>query len=243
MSAISVPLSHGAALDALLDVGADHDHAVDVDAGQVHGVGVEVARLDELLDLCDAHAPGHRGQRREVARRLVEHEVAEAVALQGVHEREVGGDRLLEHELVRLAGELEGLHGLGAARDRDRPVGVVPTRQAAIRDLRADARLREERRDAAAARAELLGEGSLRRELELELAREVLPLELLVLADVRRGHLGDALLREQHAEPPVVDAAVVRDDRESVDARVEQGLDQHHRDAAEPEPADGETGS
>ncbi len=28
-----------------------------------------------------------------------------------------------------------------------------------------------------------------------------------------------------------------------VDARVEQGLDQHHRDAAEPEPANGETGS
>ena len=152
-------------------------------------------------------------------------------------------DRLLEHELARLARELERLHGLRRARDRDRPVAVVPTRQAALGDLGADARLREERRDAAAAGAELLGERALRRELELELAREVLPLELLVLADVRRGHLGDPLLRQQDAEPPVVDAAVVRDDRESVDARVEQGSDQHHRDAAEPEPADGETGS
>ena len=160
-----------------------------------------------------------------------------------MHEREVGRDRLLEHELARLARELERLHGLRRARDRDRPVGVVPPRQAALGDLRADARLREERGDAAAAGAELLGEGALRRQLELELAREVLPLELLVLADVRRRHLGDALVGEQHAEAPVVDAAVVRDDREAVDARVEQRLDQHHRDAAEPEPADGETGS
>src|ERR671912_1535670 len=111
VSAISVPLSHGAAFDALLDVGADHHDAVDVDARQVHGVRVELAHLHELLDLRDAHPAGHRRERREVAGRLVEDEVAVPVALEGVHEGEVRGDRLLEHELALLTCELEGLHG------------------------------------------------------------------------------------------------------------------------------------
>ena len=62
-----------------------------------------LAGLDELLDLGDADPAGHRRERREVAGRLVEHEVAVAVALQGVHEGEVGGDGLLEHELALLA--------------------------------------------------------------------------------------------------------------------------------------------
>ena len=46
-------------------------------------------------------------------------------------------------------------------------------------------------------------------ELDLELAREVLPLELLVLADVARDHLPDLLVAQQDAEAEVVDAAVV----------------------------------
>ena len=67
---------YGTALDALLDAGADFDDAVDVDAGQMDLIGVELAGLDELFDLGDADAPGHCGERVEVAGGLVEDEVA-----------------------------------------------------------------------------------------------------------------------------------------------------------------------
>jgi hypothetical protein len=82
---------------------------VHVDAGQVHGVRVELAGLDELLDLGDGHPSGHRRERVEVAGRLVEHEVAVAVALPRPHQAEVGDDRALEDELLVLAVDLEGL--------------------------------------------------------------------------------------------------------------------------------------
>ena len=72
-------------------------------------VGVELARLDELLDLGDADPAGHRGERVEVARRLVEDQVAVPVALERVHEREVGDDRLLEHVLARLAADISNV--------------------------------------------------------------------------------------------------------------------------------------
>ena len=42
------------------DVGTDLDDAVNVHAGQVHGIRVDLARLDQLLDLHDADAAGHR---------------------------------------------------------------------------------------------------------------------------------------------------------------------------------------
>src|SRR6185437_1305959 len=81
-------------------------------------------------------------------------------------------------------------------------------------------------------------ESSLRRELDLELAAQELPLELLVLAHVRRRHPADAPGAEQQPEPPVIDAAVVADDREAARALLEKRRDQLHRIAAQPEAAD-----
>src|SRR4029434_1241284 len=69
----------------------------------------------------------------------------------------------------------------------------------------------EERGDTGAAGADALGEGALRRELDLELAAQVLALELLVLADVARDHLLDLTVLQQYAEARAVDARVVRD--------------------------------
>ena len=82
----------------------------------------------------------------------------------------------------------------------------------------ADAGLGEERRDAGAAGAQLLGQRALRREVELQFAGQVLALELLVLADVARDHLADLARREQLAEAEAVDARVVGDDRQVLDA-------------------------
>ncbi len=157
-----------------------------------------------------------------------------AVADAGAHEREVGDDAALEHVVATV--ELARL--LRRAGQGDRPVGGVAPRHAAVGDLGADAGRGVERGDPGAAGAQALGQRALRDQLDLELAGEELALELLVLTDVRRRHAGDALGLQQDAEAPVVDAAVVRHDRQPGHALVEQRVDQHGRDPAEPEPSD-----
>ncbi len=118
------------------------------------------------------------------------------------------------------------------------PSRIVPPRQSAVGDQRSVAGRRVERRNAAAAGAQPFGERPLRNELHLQLAVEILPLELPVLADVRAGRSPDALVVEQHAEAPAVDAAVVRDRNQIGRALFEQRLDQVVRYAAEPKAAD-----
>src|SRR3569833_697813 len=88
------PLLYG--LDGGL-LGGEGDDALDEDAGQVDLVGIE--GVDQLLDLGDRHARGPRAQRVEVARGAVEVEVAVPVTADGSHQRDVGGDALLQDEL------------------------------------------------------------------------------------------------------------------------------------------------
>ena len=175
---------------------------------------------------------------------LVEDEVAVAVALPGPHEAEVGDDRLLEHVRLALTPSTVEVAGLLRRRgDRDRAVGVVAPRQAALGDLGAGRRssCRTPGMPAPPARSRSAsvpcGVSS-----TSSSPCEVLPRELLVLADVGGDHPADPLVAQQDAEPPVVDAAVVRDGLEVAHPRIVQGGDQHARDAAEPEPADREGG-
>jgi hypothetical protein len=192
--------------------------AVHVDAGQVHGVGVDGAGFDDLLDLGDRDLARHRAGRVEVAGRAAEHEVAALVRALRLDERHLRKERAL-HD-VRLAVEFARFLAFG--------------------DHRADARAGEERRNARTAGAQLLGQRALGRELELQLARQVLALELLVLADVARDHPLDLPRLEQQAEPEAVDAGVVRDHGQILDPRIAQRLDQGLGNAAEAETADGE---
>src|SRR3954453_22091038 len=226
----------GALLDPLLDVLANGNDTLDVDTGQVDLVRVQLTRLDQLLHLRDRDPAGHRGERVEVPRAAVEDQVAVDVALERVHQAEVGDDRLLQH--VRRAVDLPRLLRLRGLRDR--AVGVVLLRQPALGDLGADPGRRVERGDPAAAGPQLLGQRALRRQLDLQLTGQELPGELLVLPDVRRSHLGDPLVREQDAESPVVDAAVVRHDAQPGPPLVVQRADQLHRIAAQPETSDRE---
>src|SRR5690606_25965474 len=131
----------------------------------------------------------------EVARGLAEHEVAGFVGLPRLDDAEVGENAALED--VRFAGELLVLLAFG--------------------DLGADAGLGVEAGDAGAAGAHALGERALRAELVLELAGEVLALELLVLADVGPDHLPDLARAQQLADALVVDPGVVAREREILD--------------------------
>src|SRR5207237_7053959 len=107
----------------------------------------------------------------------------------------------------------------------------------ALRDLRSSARRGEETAQACPAGADPLGERALRIQLHLQLAREELALELLVLADVAADHLPHLPGLQQHPEALVGRAAVVGDDGEVLHALAVDGLDQVLRVAAEAEPA------
>ncbi|CAK7285883.1 hypothetical protein SGPA1_40143 [Streptomyces misionensis JCM 4497] len=200
----------------------------------MHRVGVDLAGLDELLDLGDRDAPGHRGQRVEVPRGLAEHEVPVPVAPDGPDEGEVGADAALQHVL----GAVELADLLGRRSKCHPAVSVVAPRQSAVGDLRAHAGRGVEGGDSGPAGAQPLGQRALRNHLDLQLAGQILPRELLVGADVRPGHAGDPAGRQQHRESRVQRPAVVGDDAQSADPAFVQGMDQYVRYAAQPESAD-----
>ena len=195
--------------------GADLDDALDEDAGRVDVVGIEFAGRNQMLDLGHRDLGGGRHHRVEVARGLAVDQVAGGVALPGVDDGEVGEQAAL-HD-VFLAVEL--LHFL------------------AFGDQRADAGLGVEGRDAGAAGADALGQRALRVEFELQLAGEVLLREQLVLADIGRDHLLDLPRLQQPAEADAVDAGIVGDDRQVLDAGVADRVRQGLGDAAQAEAA------
>ena len=206
--------SRGQLLDALFEVRALED-AVDVDAGGVDGVLVERADRDELLDLGHGDLAGGGHHRIEVPRGLPVDQVALGVALPGLDDGEVGGQAALHH--IEFAVELAHLLALG--------------------HQGADAGLGEEGGDAGAAGPDALGQGALRVELQLQLARQVELLEQLVLADVGADHLVDLAVCQQQAEAEAVDAAIVGDDRQATGSGVADRGDQVFGDAAKAEAA------
>src|SRR5512140_3399683 len=208
---MALPLPHGLAFDPLL--ARRHDDALDEDARRVDLVGVDLADLDELLDLRDRDLPRGGRHRVEVSRRLPVDEVSEPVGLPRGDEGEVGDDPALEDELAPLE------------RLRLLPLG----------DHGPDPGRRVEARDARPSGPHPLRQRPLRAELELELSREELALELGVLADVRRQHLPDHLLPQEDAEAEVVAPAGVGDADEILHRPLGERPDQVLRDPAEAE--------
>src|SRR5215472_10225671 len=213
-SNIRLGLPHGAALDALLP--RSHHDALHEDARRVNALRVEVADLDELLDLRDRDFAGRGRHRVEVARRFPVDQISQSVALPGRDHREVPDDPALEDVLASV--ELLGF--LALRHERADPSGGVKAR------------------DPRATGAHPLGERALGDELDLELTRQELALELGVLPDVGRHHLADLAAPQEQPQSPVVHSAVVRDDRQVADAAPDEGGDEVFGDPAESEPAD-----
>src|SRR5262249_43742105 len=86
--------------------GAQHDPLY-INAGQVHAVRIELSWLQELFHLDDGHAGSRCHDRIEISRGLAEAQVAPAVGLPGLDQREVGLEGAL-HD-VRLALKLAHL--------------------------------------------------------------------------------------------------------------------------------------
>ena len=178
-------------------------------------IGIDGAGLDDLLHLRDGDTSSGRHHRIEVPRRAPVDQIAEAVALPCLHEREVGPERLLEH--VSLAFD--------------------DARFLAFGDDRAVRGRREEARDAGAGGPHPLGKRPLRHQLDFDLAAQELALELLVLADVGGDHLLDLPGAQEQAGAEVVHAGVVADDGEAPGAAVVERANQVFWNAADAEPA------
>lgn len=89
----------------------------------------------------------------------------------------------------------------------------------------------------AAACSHALSEGPLRIELQLQFAAQILPHEFGVLANIGRNPLSDLLRFQKHAEAEVVDAAIVRSNRQVLRAGLANGCDQQLRNTTKTEPA------
>ncbi|KOV93739.1 hypothetical protein ADL04_26540 [Streptomyces sp. NRRL B-3648] len=89
----------------------ESDDSQDEDTRQMNLVRAEDARIDEFLDLGDGHPAGHGGRRVEVARGLVEDEVAVAVTASGTDEGEVAGDGFLQDMVAAVEGTGRSLAG------------------------------------------------------------------------------------------------------------------------------------
>jgi hypothetical protein len=148
--------------------GARIEHeAVHVDARQVDGVGVEAAGLDDLLDLDHADPAGH----------------------------DAAGLKL---RAVRRKIRLPLLSAFQALASATRVSARVPSRRHAPSNSRTSlpsatrvptpVRVKKAGMPAPPARR-LFGQRALGREFQLQLAGQVLALELLVLADVAADHL------------------------------------------------------
>ncbi len=205
----------------LSSVGHVHD-ALDEYPRRVHLARIELAGLDEFFDLGDRDAPGARAQGIEVLRTLFVDEIAVAVAVARVHQREVGANGVLED--VGPARELAGL--LGRRRQGDSPVTVVAQRESALGDLGADPRRSVESGDARAPGAQAFGQGPLGDQFHFEFSGEELTFELLVLTDVRAGRSTYPTRGQEHAQSPVVDTTVVAHRHQILDAHIEESLDE-----------------
>src|SRR5688500_3411541 len=173
-------------------------------------VGIEAADRHNLFHLRNADAAGRRHRLVKVAGGLAEDEVAALVGLPALDDAEIGADSALQD--VSLAVEFLMLLALG--------------------DDGSDPGLGIEAGDPGAAGSAAFGERPLRAEFDLELAGQILPLELLVLADVGGDHLLHLAGPQELAEALIVDAGIVGRDGEVLDAAVPDRVDQPLRNAA-----------
>src|SRR5262249_37059632 len=107
----------------------------------------------------------------------------------------------------------------------------------AVGDHRADSATGEEGRDSRAACPDSLGERSLRIQLELQLARQILLGKELVFADVGRDHFLNLATLEQMPEAEAVRARVVGDDGQTLNPGCPNLGDEAFRVADQPEAA------
>src|SRR5690606_3537436 len=153
---VSSGVAHGAMFDVLGGVRVQYD-AMHINAGQVNGIRIQLARFNDFFDLYNADLSSHGHIRIEVAGSLAKNQIAAAVGNVGLGQRYIRHQSPFQH--ILFAVELSHLFAF-CHHGSDTCAG-------------------EESRNACAAGTQFFCEGSLGRELKLELASQKLPLELL----------------------------------------------------------------
>src|SRR2546428_2143317 len=189
------------------------------DSRRMDRLGIDPAGLDQALHLGDGDARRRRHDRIEITRRPPVHEVTEPVSHVSLDQRKVGRQGGLQ-DVVTVAES---------------------TRLLALRHHGPITGRRVERRDARSAGADLLGEGSLRQQLHLQLTRQELLLEQIVLSHVRGDHLAYLPGAQENTQPEVADPRIVAHHRQIPRPLVPQRPDQVLGDAAQAEAADHES--
>src|SRR5581483_5064830 len=192
-------------------IAADRHHALDENARGHHAFRIERAELHDFAHFRDRAFRRGGHDRPEVARRLAIDEIAPPVALERLDQRVIGMDRVFEHVMP----------------------AVDEARLLALRERRAVGRRRVEGTDARARGANALGEGALRHELELDLARAVKRIEhpRIGLARKRADDLAHLPRLQQRGEPGVRIARIVVDDREVARAAADERVDEREGNA------------
>ena len=178
-------------------------------------VGIERSDRHDFLDLGHAYLARSRHRLIEIARGLAEDQVAAFIRLPALDDREIGADAAFED--IVLAVEVFHFLALG--------------------NQRADAGLGVETGNASAARAAALRQGPLRAELDLQFAGQILPLEFLILADIRTDHLLDLAGAQQLAEALAIDPGIVARNCQVFGSGIADRVDQALGDAAQPKAA------
>ena len=176
-------------------------------------IRIDLARLHQGLDFGNGDARGRRHHRVEVACGVPVDQVAGTIAFPGVHEREIGGDWLLED----VRSPVDQARFLSVGRDR-----AVSGR-------------REEATDSRSSRTNPLGECPLGHQFHFDLALQELTLELLVLADVGGDHPADLVVLQEKANPEIVGSGVVADEHQIPRPPLGERADQQLRNAAQAE--------
>jgi hypothetical protein len=178
------------------------------------------ADRNDLLDLRDHSAAGHRHHRVEIAGGQGVDQIAVIVGHEGLHDREVG-----------LQGQFQQKF---AAIDFDLALALL--------DDRAHAGRRQNAPQSVAPRADLFDQGSLRDQLNLQCAGDHLLLGFGVEPDMARDHLAQGLGADKLANTAAGHRGVIGDHRQVAALLAQQLVDDHVRGADAHETADHQAG-
>mmetsp|Transcript_1444 Transcript_1444/g.2719 ORF Transcript_1444/g.2719 Transcript_1444/m.2719 type:complete len:350 (+) Transcript_1444:657-1706(+) len=230
---LCVGLANGDSLDLLLDIHLDD--GVYVHTREMDILRLQLPNINNLLYFRNSELSGHSTLRVEVPCSAIEIEISVGVGFGSLDKPYIPGDSMLHN--VSPPVELPGLSGFRGDLDTLSAI-LVLNGEAAVHDHRSVSCWCEKCGDAGTASPQPLSKGTLRSELHLKLAGEVLAFELGVFAHVRRYHALDLLRLQKNTKAPFVHAAVIRDHGEGVDVCFVERLDASHRDSAKSESPD-----
>ena len=170
--------------------------------------GVECADGNNLFDFDHAYFATSRGGQIEIARCLAENQVAALIRLPRLHDGEVSKNAPFQNIVLTV----KVLHFL------------------AISHLCADAGFGVKSGDACAPCPHPFSQCPLRAEFDFQFSGQILPFKFLIFPNIAGDHLFDLAGAEQFAQPLTVNPCIVAGDRQVLDARRDNRIDQPFRD-------------